>query len=363
MPIRDPYYDWLDKSGNNYKPKDLRRTMCPECGNDLKFIVPSIIDDDYEENRYSRFMRHSSTEDRRSYQPSLILNDDTIIECLSCHNKFTYLDGRQAYVDQERDQIETSIVPSAAEIENPYILIDSNYSRETSLIVPITAYDFIHGEGIGGRGLKSLTCTINLRLPFSASRKALYFFDMPDLDYSESHRFNRRSNAPRQLETGIDEIDIPISISPEHLMQITRAMYRHHAFIESYANGEIEYEKIERSNEGVTNIPISMEEANHIAYSIQRIFEIGSTADGLRKNFSSNSFPFIIVMNENEEIVMGVPMKAGRIHKQIAKELQIPIIENMHNSPRDMYNWTNTAKERPGVLKFHGCTPYFSGGH
>ncbi len=353
MPVNDPV---------NFDP-GLNRTMCPHCGEDTHFVVPAVWNirsyDDWQENRYQKFVRHSQSDDgsghdARDRKLKLDLQDDTQIQCGACKNAFAYADGRQAFVDQEQGWIESSVVPSSTPLPEPTLFPAGDGYNNSWLTVPVAAYDFIHEGGIGNRGIAAYTSVISLSTSLDAGGDSRWFIDMPDIESAQ-----HRPSTPSEVRIGkIGKVPMPISIPPEHLMALVRNLYQHHAYAESYKRPEddIAYAKQERSNSRPSGVTISMDEANQIVKILKDLNEIGSHAQARKELMSSSSFPFHIVANLSGKYVMQVPTKPGRILKSIAREVGVEIV----NVEIDSWNWEIEARAFPDVLNFHGAVPYYN---
>ncbi len=356
MPARDSYNI----------PDTLHRTMCPKCENDTHFIVPVRWNarsyEGWSENPYQRFVRHSKPQEPSeiAHYSKMILNDDTIIQCGDCGNSFTYLDGRQAYADQEQESIETAIAPSINPLPHPTIRVsqdDSYHVSDSRIYVPVAAYDLVHEGGIGNRGIAAYTSVITLSVPFCTSYgDAKWLIDLPEVN-NVGHRHGR-SEADSVIDIeSLEDISVPISLSPEHLMGAIRSMYKHHAYARSYST-DISYNKEQDENGQSNAIEISINEANKIINLLKNLQHIGRKADEIKKSMSDNHYPYQILIDKNENFFMQVPEKAGRIQKTIAKHINMPLVElNESIIGGNEWQWERIARKMPNILNFYGAVP------
>jgi hypothetical protein len=230
---------------------------------------------------------------------------------------------------------------------------NERYSYPSKIIVPVTAYNFIHEGGIGNRGVSSYTSSIALRVSFDAGAKASWDLDLPDIENSR----HRRPSNTNSIEIGyLNNVPVPISIPPEHLISAVRALYLHHAYAESYTEegDEVVYAMPEDDKE--SGIQISMEEANQIVGLLKELYLVGSTASDIKRRLTSNQYPFQIVANLAGDFVLQVPTKAGRIHKAVARGCGINVVEL---GVTDSWRWKSEGRKQPNVYNFHGAVPYY----
>lgn len=352
MPARDPYNI----------PNSLHRTMCPHCGGDTHFIVPTVWNirsyDEWSENPHERFVRNSRPYEQERHHTKFVLEDDTVIKCGDCGQSFTYLDGRQTYVDQEQEAIETAIVPSPMPVPPPKLYVskdDDRWGYDSKLIFPVAAYDLQGGAGIGNRTVASYTSMIYLLISFNTQSDAKWIVDLPEI---ENARHNRRSGTDAEIKIGdYNNVPVPVEISPEHLLQAVRSLYQHHSYAEAYKEDDEVVYSTEASGSDMKQVELSPEEANEIVTVLKEVAYLGHQAKYLKERLTSNQFPFQILATTDGNYIMQVPSRAGRFHKSIAKQMGLKIQEL--NLP-DTWHWERDGRAQPNVRRFYGATPFYT---